>query len=73
MLAVLDEEDFRFADVVFRYLKLCHMCGCMGLKRGELGEGVGGANGLWEMVQSIFNKGQSGMNVAPYIDGHHAI
>ncbi len=53
MLGVSDHEYFLCADVVFSQLKLCQMCGYVGLKGWVWGRG--GAIGLWEMGQLIFS------------------
>ncbi len=45
-------------------LKLCHMCGNVGL-------GKGGAYGLWETGQLIFKMGPELSEFPPCTEGHH--
>jgi hypothetical protein len=47
------ERDFRHADVVFFWLEIFHMCGCVGLR--EITEVWVGAKSLWETGQLILS------------------
>jgi hypothetical protein len=53
--SVLDQEDFRCTDVIFRQFKLYDICGYVDLKRRALGKGK--ASGWRETGQLILSMG----------------
>ncbi len=68
--SVLDQEDFRCTDVIFRQFKLYDICGYVDMKRQASGEGLGQwleGNGT---VNSQHGTGVEGIS-HPCTEGHH--